>query len=429
MLQLGFWERHRTLNYDIETYYHYLPATFIHHDVRDLRYVAALDSLVLHPGEGQVGHGIQHSTGTGHDVLKVTYGVSLFEAPLFLVAHALCKLPASKYEADGYSPPYQLAVSQSTILFTFLALLLLRAFLLRHASDGASSLALIVIAFGTNLYFYSTIDSGMSHAYLFFLFAAVLERTDAWHRSPTRGKAIGLGLALGLILLTRPIDIIVVVVPLLWTHDLGLRAKWKLVQENASHIVFAAIAALLPLIPQLLYWKATTGQFIHYAYQGEGFNWTDPHIVDGLFSYRKGWFVWSPLVVLGLVGSAMMLLRKEWRSRALPLMAFYPPAVYAIFSWHEWWYGGGFGSRPMVDSLPLLALPMAVLFEQSVKRRTLIHAGLVVIVLAGVRLNLFQQDQYKQTIIRWDGMTKDRYWEVWGHGNWVGLKPFLSPAE
>jgi hypothetical protein len=419
---IHFWRDLRVLQWDIEAYYHYLPATFIHGDVRELGYVPALDDG-LHKDKPS-SYGIFYVKETGWDCLKYTYGVALFEAPMFFIAHAYCHGPWTGHPADGYSAPYQLAVSLSAIIFGFLGLVVLRAFLLRHVSDRAAALTITALAFGTNLFFYCTVDSGMSHPYLFFLFAAVLERTDAWHRAPSRAKALGLGLALGLVLLTRPIDFIVVLVPLLWTYDLGRRAKWALVNRHRSHVALAAIVAIVPLIPQLLYWKATTGHFIFYSYRSEGFNWADPHIIDGLFSYRKGWFVYSPLVVLGFIGLAMMVPDRSWRARAWPIIAFFPPALYGIFSWYQWWYGGGFGSRPLVDTLPLLALPIAVLAEKALRRHVLLGALLAVIILAGVRLNLFQQKQYLSTIIRWDEMTKERYWEVWGHENWEGLKPF-----
>ncbi len=422
VIHLHFWRDQRVLQWDIEAYYHYLPATFIHGDVRDLGYVADLDQR-LHANI-PAGYGIYHQPGTGHDCLKYTCGVALFEAPLFLLAHGYCLWSFTTYAADGYSPPYQLAAQLSSTLFTFLGLLVLRAFLLRHVRDRAAALALLTLALGTNLFFYSTVDGGMSHAYLFFLFAVVIERTDAWHRGPRPGKAAALGLALGTIALSRPIDIVVVLIPLLWTYGHRWRTKWALVRTHHMHVLLALAASILPLIPQLLYWKATTGQFVHYSYQGEGFNWNDPHIIDGLFSYRKGWLVWSPLVALGLAGLGVMLADASWRTRAWPVIAFFPPALYGIFSWHQWWYGGSFGSRPMVDTLPLLALPIAVLAQKLLTRHVLYAAPLAMLILAGVHLNLFQQRQYLSAIVRWDGMTCHRYWEVFGHENWDGLSPF-----
>ncbi len=419
---IHFWRDLRVLQWDVEAYYHYLPATFVHGDVRELDYVRDVDSR-LHP-DGPGAYGIFYNGATGWDCLKYTCGVALFEAPLFFVAHAYCLWSGTPHPADGYSAPYQLAVQVSSILFTFLGLLLLRAFLLRHIEDRAAALALIALAFGTNLFFYSTVDSGMSHAYMFFLLACVIERTDAWHSAPTPGKALVIGLTLGLVLLTRPIDIVIVIVPLLWTHGLGWRAKWQLVKKHRGQLAIAAIAAFVPLIPQMLYWKATTGEFIFYSYRSEGFNWSDPHVIDGLFSYRKGWLIWSPLVVLGFVGLMVMLLDRSWRARAWPLIAFFPPALYGIFSWYQWWYGGGFGSRSMVDTLPLLALPIAVLAQKAFNRHLAAGTLLACTVLAGAHLNLFQQRQYRQTIVHWDNMTCERYWEIWGHATWEGLTPF-----
>ena len=422
VLDIHFWRDLRVLEWDTEAYYHYLPATFIHGDVRNLDYVATLDDGLHknHPSS----YGIFAVKETGWTSLKYTYGTALFEAPMFLAAHAYCHSPWTGHPADGYSAPYQLGVSLSSIIFTSLGLVLLRTFLLRYVSDRATALSIAALALGTNLFFYCTVNSGMAHPYLFFLFAAVLDRTDMWHRSPSPGKAIGLGLALGLVLLTRPIDFIVVLVPLLWTEGLGWRAKWALVRTHHKHLALAVIAVIVPLIPQLLYWQATTGRFIFYSYRSEGFNWSDPHIIDGLLSYRKGWFVWSPLVLLGFIGLAVMLLDKSKRALAWPVIAFFPPALYGIFSWYQWWYGGGFGSRPLIDTLPLLALPMAVLVEKALNKHVLYGAILAAMILAGVRLNLFQQKQYLSTIIHWDGMTKERYWEVWGHESWEGLRPF-----
>lgn len=423
VLRIGYWKKHRTLNYDIETYYHYLPSTFIHGDALNLGYVAELDSTTLHPGEGQRAHGVIVHAGTGHHVNKCTCGVALFELPFFLITHAGCTLFDPDI-ADGYSAPYQLAVSLSAIVSTLCGLLLLRVFLLRYTHDRASALALIIIAFGTNLFFYSTVDSGMPHSFLFLLFSAVLERTDAWYRSPTRWKAAVLGLALGAIALIRPIDVLVVIVPLLWPMEGGLRAKRALFKAHVGHFLPVVSCAALPLLPQLVYWKATTDQWLYWSYGEEGFNWADPHIIDGLFSYRKGWFVYSPLALLGFIGLAWMFFKRSWHAFALPFTVFFPLAFYVIFSWYQWWYGGGFGCRPLISSLALLALPIALLAQWTMERSKALALVLALCVIAGIRLNMLQQDQYVQTIMHWDSMTRERYWEIWGHTNWDGLREF-----
>ena len=108
----------------------------------------------------------------------------------------------------------------------------------------------------------------------------------------------------------------------------------------------------------------------------------------------------------------------------MPVLIFYPLAFYIIFSWHLWGYGGGFGARPLVETLALLGLPIAVLTERVMDKHFILSLALGVIVFLGIYLNRFQQDQFLETIIHWDSMTEERYWEVWGHDNWEGLEPF-----
>lgn len=426
-LDLGFWRTGRTLNWDIEAYYHYLPATIIHGDPFDLTYVAAIDS-VLHPSGDQSAFGVYTSPVTGRHYIKFTYGTVLFQLPMFLLAHAWAAPPWSEAEPNGYSAPYQLAVSLSTIMFVTLALLLLRRFLVRHCSERASAIAIITIATGTNLFFYSTHDAGMSHAYLFFLFALVLERTDRWHLSPSAMAAFAIGLAVGLTIVTRPVDGPILLVPLLWNAWPGpeARHKWALARRYRAHALIAAVGALLPIVPQLLYWKVATGSFLHYTYEGESFDFSSPRIMDGLFGYRKGWLIYSPLVALGFAGIASMVQHRPMRTLTLPLLVFFPVFIYVVFSWEQWWYGGGFGCRPLVSSLALLALPIAHLTGRVIAWGKAPFFALAVVILLGIRLNFFQQAQFRQTIIHWDSMTKERYWEVFGVDRWDDLPPFPS---
>ena len=345
------------------------------------------------------------------------------ELPFFLLAHGYCVVfePAI---ADGYSAPYQLMVSLSAICSTFLGMLVLVTFLRRHTHDRAIACALLILTLGTNLFFYSTVDSGMPHSYLFLLFCIVLERSDPWHHRPAMNKAVAIGLALGMIALIRPVDVLVGVLPLLWPIAQGGLSKWHLSRSHGGQLVVLCLCAALPILPQIAYWKAATGQWLYWSYEGEGFNWSDPHIIDGLFGFRKGWFVYSPLVLLGFIGLLMMMLRPKWRALAWPVVVYFTLAFYITFSWRSWWYGGGFGCRPMVEALALLALPMAVLAQDLLERNKTLLVAFALVLLAGIHLNRFQQDQYEQTIIHWDSMTRERYWEVWGHAHWDGLKEF-----
>lgn len=417
VLRLDYWRSSRTLNWDVEGYYHYLPALFVHGDLCHLGFVGE-ENRTLHPRGEQTWYGVTHIERTGCDVLKYTCGTALFELPLFLVAHGWMRW-SDPMNATGYSPPYQLAVALSSILFVGLGLLLLRRSLLRHLGDRDTAIALLVLALGTNLFFYSTHDSGMSHGYLFFLFAAVIDLTERWHRHPTVRLSALLGLVIGLILLTRPVDVLVAIVPLLWPGSPGAdRTRIR------THLLVALAFLALAVVPQVLYWRATTGQFIYYSYGDEGFDFTSPHILQGLFSYKKGWFVYSPLVLLGFIGLVAMWKDPRSRRIAVPLLVFFPIMWYVVFSWALWWYGGGFGCRPLVETLALLALPIGHLARWVRHRPTAVIAMFAMIIIAGIMLNRLQQFQFQQGILHWDSMTSERYWEIFGRRTNDGLRPF-----
>jgi hypothetical protein len=77
-----------------------------------------------------------------------------------------------------------------------------------------------------------------------------------------------------------------------------------------------------------------------------------------------------------------------------------------------------------VGALPVLALPLGLVAHGLTDRIRLPAFVFAAVVLAGIGLNRFQQDQYRDSILRWDGMTCERYWEIWGRSTWDGLEPF-----
>ena len=79
-----------------------------------------------------------------------------------------------------------------------------------------------------------------------------------------------------------------------------------------------------------------------------------------------------------------------------------------------WWYGGGFGSRVMIQSLAILALPLAALTDKIFRSGYLLKSFFILILAAGISLNLFQSWQYSKAIIHWDSMNKEYYWKVFG---------------
>jgi len=409
------WNDRDLLRWDSDCYYLYLPAAFIHHDLLALRWLEAI-SPGRAPDNYRFGQGVHPGKDADHRCNKCTLGVALSELPFFLVAHAWMR-STDPAHADGYAPLYQLSVGVASAVWATLGLLVLARFLRRRCSDAVSSTALLALGLGTNLFFYASYAGGMAHPWLFFLTALLLERTDRWHRHQHPRDVLWIGAVLGLAVLTRPTLALLALVPLCWNA-----AAPRLLLRHARTWALAAAVGALCLLPQLLYWKATTGQWFHYSYGDEGFDLAHPHLLAGLFSYRKGWFVYTPLALIALAGLVPLARSAEGRSYARLLLLFGVPFLYLTFSWTQWWYGGSFGSRVMIDVLPLLAWPLAALVERAWRAATAWRVALAALLLACIALNLFQQWQYKQGLLLHDGMDAQRYWAVFGRlggeGGW-----------
>ncbi|GAA4470264.1 hypothetical protein GCM10023093_31220 [Nemorincola caseinilytica] len=401
-------------SYDPFGYYLYLPATIIYKDVGELKFYPQIYERYHFRGwESKEPYGT-HLMPNGRRVNKYPAGVAIAQLPLFLVAHTFC-LATHMYPADGFSPPYRLAGVYTYPLLAVLGLLLLRRLLRRYHTDGVVAFTLLCLSFGTNLYHYIAFEQGMSHPVSFVLFAAILYHTDSWYRTGERKHLLLTGLLLGWVIITRPVNIVVAILPLLWgvASMSDLRDRWALFVRNSKNILAAAGLCLAVCMIQMAYWKYTTGHWITYSYKGEHFDLAHPRIWDGLFSFRKGWFVYTPMALLGVAGFVAL-----WRThkKLVPAMlVFFSVFTYVVFSWKMWWYGGSFGCRPFIEALTVLALPLAALVSYvHSRRKKLLTSAAVVVVAFFITLNMFQSYQYSMYIIHWDRMTFEAYRRSFG---------------
>lgn len=173
------------------------------------------------------------------------------------------------------------------------------------------------------------------------------------------------------------------------------------------------IAFFIVWIPQFLYWKYTTGSFLFYSYTSERFFFNHPHFIDGLFSYRKGWLVYTPIMILALIGIPFLFIKLREFSCAITVFTILN--LYIVFSWWCWWYGGSYGMRALIDFYGMLAIPSAVLFNEAKKWKKLVFVTLIGIAFLCTVQNLFNIRKYETGAIHWDSMTKEAYWFNFWH--------------
>jgi hypothetical protein len=394
------------INADKISYYAYLPATFIYGDV-------SLGFLNDPPEGFKNDNKFWYSKlENGNKLIITSMGLSILYSPFFFMAHALA--PVFNEPQTGYSSIYQFFLIFSAFVYVMLGFVILYNFLKRYFSPQVVTIVLLAIGLGTNLYFYATDQGPMSHSYNFFLLTAFLWMIPWWYKNPGIWKALALGGLLGFISLVRPTNILIFFVLFLWDvkslNELGQRTLFYL--KKFPLVIIMLLAFILAWMPQFLYWKEITGHYIFFSYGEEGgaFYWAHPNIRENLFSYRKGWFVYTPIMLFAVAGIG--LLRKRIPGLFLPLIVFTLAMVYVQSSWWSWWFGGGFGLRAYVDMYGLMAIPLAAVLEYAFKHsKKAIRIGIPTAIIVLMFFQLQQHWQYRKNIIHYVGMHKELYWK------------------
>ncbi|MGB3619430.1 MAG: hypothetical protein WBA12_15035 [Catalinimonas sp.] len=346
-------------------------------------------------------------------------GVALHLLPFFAVAHAAAHL--LHHPTDGYGPIYRAVVGLAPLCYVACALLLLRAWLRRFFVDATLVWVLPTLVLATNLFYYVVVAGLMAHAYLFFLFSAILYLTPRWYEEGRPWQALALGALVGWAVVTRYTAGVVALVPLLYGLSPGapLRERlgwwWKRRRQVAAALATMAV----PILLLMSYWHLNTGQFFYHSYGAQGLIFDRrPPLLAGLFSARNGWLLYTPVMAPALLG--LWWLRRTHPEWFRPLVIFLVVNLYLVLSWHVWFYKG-FGQRALIESYAPLALPLALTYDRLARGGvTRWLARLFLVTCVG--LNLFQSYQFQRGLINGDRMSWAAYRLTFGRLS-------LTPSE
>lgn len=389
----------RLIKDDVQDYYIYASAIVVYKDF-DLERV--YEQL---PAEVRSNFWLIKNQEHNRYYPKMTMGVAALYAPFTVLAHYVL-VPLMDFPADGYSPPYKIGLLISALCFFLFGLWQLRKILLKYFSENTTALTLIVIAFGTNITWYISSEATMSHVYSFALVTFFYRMLERWLEKPGIGLTLLNGLIFGLIVLIRPTNIMFVV---LFFVGGNFVERIKFLFKNYWKLLIMILVFLIVWAPQLLFWKWVSGDWFLYTYGDEGFFWNNPQIISSLFSYRKGWLVYTPLMVLLFAGLPFLWLK--YRGIFWQVIMVLVLAIYINSSWWCWWFGGSFGNRAYIDAYAIYAIAIAAVFQvvDSYKKWLLSAAG-VLVIAAFVCLNLFQTWQYRMGMIHYFSETRATYW-------------------
>ena len=401
------WKKNKVLVHDINVYYSYLPATFVYGDWS----FSYLDEIRPEMPEG-VFPSVAH-TEDGKPVQKTTMGVALMQAPFFLMGQAAAKIGG--YPDHGFSRINQNFLSLGALFYAVLSLIFFRKLFRLYFNELITSLMLAVLFVGTNVFFYSIIEGPMAHIHNLALLAIFFYYGIKWIEKPDYKKTIVLGVCAGLLLLLRPTNILFLSFFVLFglTNKESVLERLKLISKHVLKVGLMILVAFGVFFIQMIYWKTQTGHWLYYSYEGEQFYLDNPHLLEGLFGYRKGLLVYSPILILGFMGWIMLFFRKtrlqEWRGFILLII---PAYLYLMMSWWCWWYGGGFGHRGSIEVFPLIVLAMGALLSELMNYKKFLVYLFIPLIAGAIYLNYEQTFQFIRGVIHYDGMTKDAYWEV-----------------
>lgn len=412
------WDKNR-VTLDAPSYYTYLPATIIHQDLK-LNFIDKDPSFF----KDKIWY---YRIDEGTKLIKHPMGISVMLSPFFVAGHLCAKLRGSSQ--TGYSMPYQNAVSLGVLIYLFIGLYYLRKLLLQFFSEKITAVTLLCIGLGTNLLWYSSFEGLMPHAISFSLVCVALYGYYQWLNAGLRKHLLLFALAFALIVLVRPLAITMILYFLL--HALiskgSFRSLFEFLKPQGKALLLSTFIFFFIVSLQLCYWKYITGQWIFDGYIDEHFVFSSPQMIPFLFSFRKGLFIYTPLMLFAVMG--LVIAFKKNKAIFWATLLILSLSVFLLSSWWAWSYGICWGMRPMIDYYPILAIPMAMAFAFFFEKGGLRKMICSVVIVLLISLNLFQTWQYKNGLIHYDDMSKEAYFygffQTKSSSEWVDkLKPY-----
>lgn len=374
-------------------YYAYLPAIIIQHDLSWKR----LSEYC--PEDRQT---FLNSVNEGR-LNKYPIGTSLLMLPFFLAAYFYSFLFQNKIDPNNFI--FHFFVFSGAV-FYFLAGLYfsIKSLLIIKIKENALMLSVCSMLFGTSILFYAFFECSLSHIYSFFTICGFGYFMCTYFNLPSRGKLfLGL-LFLFFTILIRPFNILVIgLIPFLRLTVVGSNNGSFFNYKLIVGIVFSLIIAFTTLV---LFNYLQCGTLILNSYINEGFNFTNPELINFLFSARKGLFFYSPILLVGILYSIFMAFSRKVNFRYYSI--FFLFLFYLMSSWWNWFYGDSYGQRVFVDYYYFSLFPLAYFFEGFSQKVYLKISAFFILGVFSI-INIVQLYQVTNGILLLDGMTWNKY--------------------
>lgn len=344
---------------DAAGYYAFLPEWFIyegnqfafHDSIRDKYPKAGFeDGVDINPD------------GTYHN--KYFTGTAQCLTPFFLVGHAHAHFIGE--DTDGYTWPYIFWLNVGMGFYAMIGLIALFLLLRRLKIDYFGCyIAVLSVALGTNFSYYVYIEIPYSHIFCFAVINLCLLNGLKWIQENRPKNMLFFGFLLGLSLMIRPTNgLMLAFFPFLFATNKEFLSRIITFIKSWKLFLPTLFLFLIPVVIQVGFTYLQMGEIKLNSYSNEGFtNWNDPYFGEILFGFRKGIFVYGPVMLLLIPGLIWMFFKN--RRMFVGVLIFIVLSTYVMSSWWCWWYGGSLGFRPVVDFYGIWVIPIAYLAHYS----------------------------------------------------------------
>lgn len=339
-------------------------------------------------------------------VTKYPCGVALLQFPFEIAAH-IYATHSNKFKPDGFSKPYHKAIDFAAAFYGAIGLMFLFLFLRNYFKTKDIIITLFLILSGTNLLYYTIRDTGMSHIYSFALFSGYLFFSKRCIDKDFKPNDILiLGILAGLIVLTRFMNIIFLPVVIFLDVNAFSTFKKRLRFISQSKFIWIfGLSTFIILLPQVIYYYYLSGSLFMYSYGNEGFtNILNPRILPVLFSPDNGMLLFSPILIIMLIGMVLGIKGKLINNYLA--ISFFVGVTLIIASWWSWELGCSYGHRGFIEFYSIFSIPFCFAIQSLNKflgrfKRFAIYVGIFLLVLYSLK-NSYKYDGCYYGKGKWD---------------------------
>ena len=310
---------------------------------------------------------------TGELPILYPVGSVILLAPFYYFGHfvsVVLQLSGVEVNANGLGNIYQVSVAFGSLVYGVIGLILSYLASRKVFDPQVALIGTILIWGATPLVYYMTMEPLMSHslsmfcvALFIFLWIKVREQESCTHW-------MILGVVGGLLSIVRYQDATFLIIPVL---GMGIHLAQNIKTVNWLQTFTKLFAFLLGvlLIASIQFYVnyKMNGSPLSTGYTVEGYHptnlfpfWDSPNVLYILFSTKSGLLLWSPVIVLSLVGIFLF-----WKSEpflSIPLIVALLIQFYVVSIWHDPSQGESFGNRYLVNSTIIFAFGLMKLLSR-----------------------------------------------------------------